>query len=147
MRNLIIIILVVIVLALGAYFLLRGSSDQNESSTQTVTTSPSTSSAQQSSDQQGQTAVDITFDGNGFSPSSATVKSGGQLTWINNSSVDIEIGANPHPLHTGSREVSGGEFVLKLAPGEKKTIALTKTGTFGYHNHKSSSQGGSVTVE
>jgi plastocyanin len=121
---------------------LFGGSDQSGTSSQGGAT---TSSAQPASE--GSSEVTITYSSDGFSPSSVKVNSGGTVTWANNSTKEVEIGANPHPIHTGNKEVSGGEFVLKLASGEKSSVTVTKTGTFGYHNHLDSSQGGSITVE
>ena len=148
MRNAIIVLIIIVIVAAGAYFFfLRGNQEKPATTTPTVTSTPSTSSAGRRSEEETQNKTTITFDGSGFSPSSTTVKSGGSITWVNSSSQDIEIGANPHPIHTGNKEVSGGEFTLKLTPGQSKTVTVTKVGTFGYHNHLSSSQGGSITVE
>jgi len=148
MRNAIIVLIIIVILAAGAYFFfLRSTQDKPATTTPTVTSTPSTSSAEPVTEGETQSKITITFDGSGFSPSSTTVKSGGNITWVNSSSQDVEIGANPHPIHTGNKEVSGGEFTLKLTPGQSKTVTVTKVGTFGYHNHLSSSQGGSITVE
>ena len=148
MRNVILALIIIVILAAGAYFFfLRGNQEKPATTNPMVTSTPSTSSAGRSPGEETQNKTTITFDGSGFSPSSATVKSGGSITWVNNSSQDIEIGSNPHPIHTGNKEVSAGEFVLKLTSGQSKTVTVTKVGTFGYHNHLSSSQGGSITVE
>lgn len=147
MKNTLIVLIVIIILAAGAYFLFLRGGQNKTSTTSTPIGTPSTSSATPADEETSSSANTITFDGNSFSPSSVTVKSGDTLTWINNSSVDLEIGVNPHPIHTGNREISGGEFVLKIAPGESKSVTVTKVGTFGYHNHLNSSQGGSIAVK
>ena len=91
--------------------------------------------------------VTITSTSSGFSPADAKIKSGGTITWINDGNSEIQIGANPHPVHTGNRELSGGGFVLTLKSGEQATVKMEKIGSFGYHDHLNASQGGIITVE
>lgn len=89
----------------------------------------------------------ITFANGQFSPSCTVITSKGTITWVNNDDKTIEVGVDPHPAHTGNKEVSGGEFVLRLAPGEKETITVNKKGTFGYHDHTSPFLRGSIIVQ
>lgn len=89
----------------------------------------------------------ITYSSAGFSPSTVTIKNGSKITWVNKSDKQVKIGANPHPIHTGNKEISGGEFTLDLRPGEEKTIVVSKVGTFGYHNHLNVSEEGTIVVE
>lgn len=91
--------------------------------------------------------VIVTHTSSGFSPADAKIKSGGTITWVNDGDSEIQIGANPHPVHTGNKEVSGGGFVLTLKPGEQTAVKMEKVGSFGYHDHLKSSQGGTITVE
>ncbi len=99
------------------------------------------------SDETNTSGVTITYTSSSFSPADVKIKSGGTITWVNDGDSEIQIGAKPHPVHTGNKEVSGGGFVLTLKPGEQATVTVEKTGTFGYHNHLNSSQGGIITVE
>ncbi|MDP2720963.1 MAG: cupredoxin domain-containing protein [bacterium] len=147
MRNLIIPVVILIAIV-GGYFLLRGTS-QNKTSTPTVTNEPATTSATPSANasDNNQSETTIKYTSAGFSPENVTIKSGGKITWVNDSSEEVQIGANPHPIHTGNKEVSGGDFTLNLAPGESKSVTITKTGSFGYHNHRNSSQGGTINVK
>ncbi|MEK7153515.1 MAG: cupredoxin domain-containing protein [Patescibacteria group bacterium] len=85
----------------------------------------------------------ITFDGNGFSPAEVTVKSGGAIKIVNQSEAEIEPSSDPHPTHTINSELNAGD----IEPGENKTFTVTKKGTWGYHNHYSASQRGSIIVE
>lgn len=89
----------------------------------------------------------VTYTKDGFSPSALTVKAGTKLTWVNQSSDQVAIGVDPHPIHTGDRSITNGEFTLNLNPGESKMVTLNKTGSFGYHNHLNPSQTGTITVE
>ncbi len=91
--------------------------------------------------------VTITSTSSGFSPADVKIKSGGTITWVNDGDSEIQIGANPHPVHTGNKELSGGGFVLTLKAGEQATVTVEKVGSFDYHNHLNSGQGGTITVE
>ena len=146
MRNIIITAVVIVIIGVG-YLLIRGYS--KEPSVSVVEKQPTTSSATPSAGvgEQSKSSTTITYNSSGFSPSNVTIKAGGTITWVNDSSEEVQIGANPHPIHTGNKELSGGAFVLTLAAGEQAAVTITKTGSHGYHNHKNSSQGGTITVE
>ena len=145
MRNVIIAVVVIVVVAVG-FFLFRSFSQKP--SVNVVKTPTNTSSATSSaSTEEKKSSNTVTYTSSGFSPSEVTLTSGDKLTWVNDGNEEIQIGANPHPIHTGNKEVSGGGFVLTLKSGEQATVEVEKTGTFGYHNHLNSSQGGTITVE
>lgn len=91
--------------------------------------------------------VTITYTDDGFSPAEATVSSGGKVTWINNSSKELQVGSAIHPIHSENREISGGKFTLDISPGESATVTLTKKGTWGYHAHLKPSAGGRLIVQ
>ncbi|MEK7536607.1 MAG: cupredoxin domain-containing protein [Patescibacteria group bacterium] len=91
--------------------------------------------------------VSIMYTAIGFSPSEVTLKNGGKITWINKGNREIKIGVNPHPIHTGNREISGGDFTLDLMPGDQKTVVILKTGTFDYHDHLNAGEGGTIIVQ
>lgn len=111
----------------------------------TPTTEPTTSSS--STNTEVKEEVIITYTETGFSPSEAILKNGGRITWVNKSNKEVKIGANPHPIHTGNREVSGGEFTLDLKPADQKTVVVSKVGAFGYHNHLNAAEGGTIVVK
>lgn len=135
------------------YFFLakkRGGFNYNQpgqSRTQSTTNPQVSPTTTQVSETTQSTRVIITYSSSGFSPSTVTAKSYGKITWVNKSDRQVKIGANPHPIHTGNKEVSGGEFTLDLQPGEEKTVVVSKVGTFGYHNHLNSSEEGTIVVE
>lgn len=158
MRNLVVVgIIVLISVVIGGLLLFKGNDQSGTTTTSTVTSTPSTSLSQpdvmtgpeeEKKVEEGAVGeTTIRYTSSGFSPSSVTVKSGDKVTWVNNDNKEIRIGVNPHPQHTSNQEVSGGEYTLNLGPGEQKSVVITKTGTFGYHNHLNASQGGSITIE
>ena len=89
----------------------------------------------------------ITYQNGEFSPRCVTVTSGTTVTWVNKDTQEVEIGADPHPAHTGNREVSSGEFVLPLSAGGQATSKLSTAGTHSYHNHVNSIASGTVIVK
>jgi len=145
-------IAVLVVVVGGGYLLFRGQkgttqpSNPTNNSSQTTTTNTQNPTSEPGKSVAVEEAT-ITYTSSGFSPSKITVKSGGKITWVNSSDREVAVGANPHPLHTGNREVSGGEFTLNLKPGEQKTVTVEKVGTFGYHNHLNASEDGTIVVE
>lgn len=82
-----------------------------------------------------------------FSPSCVIISSVSKVLWVNKSAGNLDIGADPHPIHTGNREVSGGKFVLNIAPNQTSEVTLTKTGSFGYHNHLRPWDTGTIVVK
>lgn len=96
---------------------------------------------------EAQDSVTVTVSDDGFSPSQATVKSGGKITWTNNSKVKVQIASDPHPTHTSNKELSNGEFVIELEPSASTTVTVTKVGTWGYHDHLNPAQRGKVIVK
>lgn len=90
-----------------------------------------------------QSAATITYDSSGFHPSSTAVKYGNSVTFVNKSSEDIQVDSNPHPVHTDDTDLNVGV----IAPGQSKTVVLTKKGSFGFHNHLDPSEQGRITIE
>ncbi len=150
MRALIITVVVVAILAIGAFLLVNNKNKSTSSSSTTSSSdnsSTSGSSDNSSSSTPASDTVTITYTDSGFSPSSAKVKNGGQIIWVNKSGSQVQIGVNPHPTHTGDRMITNGQFTLDLDDGQQTTVNVTKTGTFGYHNHLLPNDTGTITVE
>ena len=112
----------------------------NISTTTTDTTTPPTDTNVVPAP--GSTAV-ITYTDDGFSPGTVTVKAGSKFTIRNNSSHVLQFDSNPHPAHTDNPELNIGT----IAPGKSVAVTLTKTGSFGYHNHLNSSDTGIIIVQ
>ena len=83
----------------------------------------------------------------GFEPSVVTVKSGEAITWVNETSRTVQVGSDAHPTHTVNPDLTGGEFVMEITPGESKTVTVTEVGTWGYHDHLATQKTGTVVVE
>jgi plastocyanin len=84
---------------------------------------------------------------NEFSPHCITISSGTTIMYMNESDTELEVGADPHPIHTGDRELSNGEFVLTVQPGASASAVVSKVGTFGIHNHLNPSATATVIIQ
>lgn len=147
MKAVIIGLIAVVVIGGGGYLALHKSSNKAASGT---ASSSSTGSSQQSQTSKttgsssSQNAADtITFDGNQFSPATLSVKAGTTVTIKNTSSDDLQMDSNPHPIHNDDTDLNVG----LVAAGQSQTFTVTKTGSFGYHDHLNPSIQGKITVE
>ena len=78
----------------------------------------------------------------GFTPQSISVPTGTAVTWIALDSSAPAVASNPHPTHT---DIPGFETTT-IMMGQSWSFTFSQAGTWGYHNHNSPSQGGTVTV-
>lgn len=134
-KAILVIILVVIVVAGGVYLVMR--MNKNSSST------ANTASTQNTQSNTTPASATITFSGTGFSPSLTTVKSGDTVAVKNTSSNDVQMESDPHPIHTDDVDLNVG----LVSPGQTKTFTVTKTGTFGFHNHLNPDNTGKITIQ
>jgi plastocyanin len=133
------ILLVAGVVAAAVIVVIVVTGHKSSPSTATVSSRPSpTISASQTA-----SAATITYGKNGFSPATTTVKSGDSVTFANNSSEDIQVDSDPHPVHTDDTDLNVG----MISPGQSQTVVLTKKGTFGFHNHLDPSDTASITIQ
>lgn len=88
-------------------------------------------------------SVTITYADGAFSPAEATVRSGGTVKIVNKSDDKVEPSSDDHPVHTDNPEINFGE----IPAGESKIVTVDAAGTWGYHNHLSSSETGTIVVE
>lgn len=107
----------------------------------TPNTSTTTSQATSSSSVSGEEQVSLTA--NGFSPSVLTVKAGTKVTWSNLSENTATVNSDPHPTHTNYPSLNLGSF----PKGGTLSFIFNKTGTYGYHDHLSPGQTGTVIVQ
>jgi len=89
----------------------------------------------------GETATIVFKDGS-FEPSNLTVKKGTTITVKNESDRDIQFSSADHPTHTIQSELN----MRALSPGESDSFTITKTGTWGYHDHLDASKTGEIAV-
>lgn len=165
MKQGIIAAVVIVVLAIGGFVLMSQSNDTNDnadpnsSSSVTPTRTSNTNddeddamttpTATATPEQSGGTGTDdtasalITYGSGGFSQSTVTVKSGSKITITNNATKDAEPASDPHPQHTDNPELNFGD----IEPGGSKTVTVTKTGTWGLHDHNDASKKMTIIVQ
>jgi len=90
----------------------------------------------------------------GFSPERLTVSKGTTVTFINQTSGGMWVGADEHPSHTSYAGTSRSEHCPdttgtafdQCGNGNTYSFTFGKTGTWEYHNHVSSSARGAIIV-
>lgn len=140
MKTFIIVLIAVAIIGGGGYMLLHNSSNKTTTATNSTNNSQSQSASSTSSQS---TTNTITFDGNQFSPATLTVKSDTVVTIKNTSSQDLQMNSNPHPVHTDDTDLNVGA----VAAGQSQIFTVTKTGSFGYHDHLDPGIHGKITIE
>ena len=160
-------IIVILILAAGAYALFNKpaaapAAVETATTTDTAATDTNTTSGDAGASVSaggsvtvGQ-PVTITYDGTSFSPKTVTIKVGQSVTWVNQSSNQMWIASNPHPLHNGydgtteqqhcAPGYTGAAPLDECAANNSFTFTFTKVGTWGYHNHEGAEDGGTVVV-
>ncbi|MCR4324062.1 MAG: cupredoxin domain-containing protein [Candidatus Curtissbacteria bacterium] len=133
-----------LVIVLGLVLSACKKTSNNTTVDSTQNTFPSSNNQSDTGDSQ---SITIAMTDSGFSSQSAKVKSGGTINWVNNSSATIQVASDPHPTHTANREITNGQVTIVLAPGESSSVTVTKTGSWGYHDHLNASTKGTVVVE
>ena len=143
-------IIAIIVAVVALYFGTRKTADTTaspspSSSVSAASPASSASAAAPVASSQAEATGDgtITYTGSGFSPTTVTVKAGHKLIVKNATGEQIQVDSNPHPVHTDDPELNIG----MIAPGATGTATLTKTGTFGIHNHLDPSDTAKVTIQ
>jgi plastocyanin len=98
--------------------------------------------------------VTVTYTDSGFSPKSVTVKRGQSVTFINQSSRSMWVGADDHPTHTKYPVKSAGDCLGSSfdsckgsGSGQSWSFTFTETGSWGYHNHTRAADRGTVVVQ
>lgn len=129
---------VLIIIAIVGFIVTRGSKSGSEITSQPVT------ATEQAVQEPAAAAATVIYTASGFSPSSVTVQSGGTVTFKNETSEPMWVASDPHPIHTRLR---GFDAKNGIASGQTYSFTFTKTGTFGFHDHLSSSRTGRVVVQ
>ena len=86
------------------------------------------------------TVVNLTD--SGFAPS-PTVKVGTTVTFVNESSGQMWVASDPHPIHT---LLPGFDQKASVGKGGTYEYTFVKVGTWTYHNHMNPSTKGTVVV-
>ncbi len=101
----------------------------------------------------------VAYTDRGFFPPVITVKAGGAITWVNNSTEKIMwVASAVHPTHdvySGTTlsqhcpDKTGSAFdgCSGIPPGGSWSFKFQKTGTWKYHNHLDASETGTAIVQ
>lgn len=136
-RRTLITTVVVAVIVLGTFGIWLVSRTGSNPAPAPNTTTPDTSGNQPSAN-----GVTITYTDNGFTPPALTVKKGDMLRVVNQSPYELEFSSDDHPAHTDNPELN----MSALQPGGSSTLLVTRTGTWGFHNHLKPDHDGTLTV-
>ena len=79
----------------------------------------------------------------GFSPKTLEINQGDTVTWVNKRSSSSWPASNNHPTHEIYPEF---DAKMGLKTGETYSFTFEKTGSWGYHDHLSSSTTGTIIV-
>jgi plastocyanin len=90
----------------------------------------------------GEMTVKIMPDGS-FEPTTAFVKAGTKVTFVNTTGNTHRVASNPHPAHT---DLPGFDSKTSIAPGASYTYTFDKVGRWLYHDHLNPQFGGAVEV-
>jgi hypothetical protein len=86
--------------------------------------------------------VTLNYTDSGFAPSPLTLKAGTALTITNNSSGDLMFASEDHASHNENTELN----MNVIKPSSSGTLIVTKTGSWGYHNHDNDNHTGRLIV-
>ncbi len=89
-----------------------------------------------------ETAV-VGYTSDGFSPNSVTIKTGEAVTFRNESDEPMWVASDEHPSH---QLLPGFDQLQAVGKGSTYTFTFNTAGRWGFHNHKNSSQSGTIIV-
>lgn len=97
-------------------------------------------------------SVTVTYDGKTYSPSSAEIKKGQSVIYVNKSSTNMWPASAMHPTHaayptTGGCIGSTFDACDGIAPGGSWSFVFDTVGRWGYHDHLNPSARGTVVVK
>lgn len=119
----------------SVYFLLRGGTEmQSDTAAETATSVPMKAT--------------IVYTDEGFSPRTVVIGNGGEIEFVNRSSMPLWVASNPHPEHTDYPEFDTPKILGGRMPKMKEDIRFTfqKTGSWEFHNHSASGDTTEVAV-
>jgi plastocyanin len=88
-------------------------------------------------------AVVVKLTDTGFKPATVTIRKGQTVTFVNAGRDDQWPASNPHPIHTGYAGFDPGRSIV---PGASWSFTFTRAGRWGFHNHLSPDQVGTIVV-
>lgn len=141
----IIIVLAVAIIAGGAWFLLSGNDETVDEAESAIVEDQVGSQAATDANAAVATTT-VTYSDDGFVPSIVgPLPVGTTVTFVNDSSSDkLRVASNPHPVHT---DLNGFDSLGPIPVGESYSFTFDDPGEWGFHNHFSTSQTGTVVIE
>lgn len=138
--NGIVAVAAVAVIAIGAFLLFGNKKAGDSPNAANTNTSDAFDRVELTDDE---IAATITYTSSGFNPSRVTVPAGSALLIINESDDVVAPSSDNHPTHTLNPELNFPD----IRPGQSATMVLTKTGTWGIHDHYDADKRATVIVE
>lgn len=86
----------------------------------------------------------VTYNANGFSPNTVTVKKGGMVVFQNKTGKVASIASDDHPTHTKYPEFD--QYKTEHRGQNEFRFTFDKVGTWGYHDHLNTNMTGTVIV-
>jgi plastocyanin len=121
------------------------------------------SSSSQESSTSGESENTISYTSSGFEPSRITTEPGETVTFVDQTGNGVWVGSNNHPFHRNydgtstqnhcryprdpERQDRQGNPFDSCAAVSRFSFAFNETGEYGYHNHLSAGDQGTVVVE
>jgi len=149
----IIVLTVLLLAAIGAAVYVVVFDKKETPSTNNTTNTPAEANGTTTTEQQKtegtttpkteQEVATLTYANEGFSPDEITVSANETIRVVNQSSTVLDFSSDPHPTHTNNPELNVGD----IAPGESATFTISKSGTWGFHNHYAPNHHGNVIVK
>lgn len=163
MSKIILLVGVVVIIGLGAVFVLQPSEQEPEGEVvgdeKEISVPPDESEGREEGDEGAMGNV-IIYSDSGFSPQELTIKVGERVTFRNERSQKMWPATTVHPSHTvypGSSiqkcfDEQADKSVLfdacsDIEEGEEWSFTFNETGSWNYHNHRRSSERGTIIVE
>lgn len=88
-------------------------------------------------EEESATPVIVEIGGDGFSPTSITIKKGTTVTFMNEGSTSHWPASDPHPTHTIYPEFQAPS---EIKPGASWSFTFDKVGSWRYHDHLNSGE-------
>lgn len=149
------LVIIIAVLGIGLYFYYQIPSPANQAQ-KAATDDASAQNAVPAAPITAPMQATVLYGPNGFSPSSATVKQGGTVTFVNQGSGKMWVGADKHPIHEDYDGTNKNQHCAagyggpapfdQCSVGSTYSFTFTKTGSWEYHNHANASDGGIIEV-
>lgn len=97
-----------------------------------------------SEDKNMSSPVEISINADGsFSPSTATITVGRTVRWTNRGTTGVRVASDPHPAHDALPGFDSAGFIQ---PDLNYVYKFKAVGTWGFHNHQSPTNQGTITV-